>query len=358
MDPAVARSNVPVTWSLGAARFTFAEDAALGVVLHRVGSPGALLADGTAVIANSGQGQLVFLGHDGSVLRAAGRLGKGPGEFSNAVRVFNNGNEIATWDISQRRVSYWSADGRLKGDQHVQTTYQPTLTGMLDPGSPLIRPRRPPVVQPIVYISYSNPGRSQINIGKLVPEQSDLVKWTYPNGSGTNVVMASCFPALLDAAVDGRIVLIDNAAGTMILVDRAGRSSIIFERQHSQMVTPDMISRVKKSLASFPAPAPAETMTAVLKRLGVEGSRLPTTWDRIIPDQTGRVWLRRAQCQLRPPIRTWDVVDLSGRWVAIASIPDIEVLAAREMRLLGLVRDSLGIEHVALYEVIARGNVN
>lgn len=81
------------------------------------------LRNGTVVVANNGTSELRFYDQLGQHLRTVGRQGQGPGEFENlryagALR----GDTIATWDIGQRRVSYFDSDGDLVHDFTVDLT--------------------------------------------------------------------------------------------------------------------------------------------------------------------------------------------------------------------------------------------
>lgn len=72
------------------------------------------LQSGVIVVANNGTSELRYYDAQGRHLRTVGRPGDGPGEFrelwyARAIR----GDTVVTWDVGQRRVSYFDSNGDL-----------------------------------------------------------------------------------------------------------------------------------------------------------------------------------------------------------------------------------------------------
>ena len=82
-------------------------------VLHGV-SDATVLSDGSVVVANSGNTEILVFDSTGDLLNSFGRRGAGPGEFAWLSRVFKHSDDsIVVWDDRQRRLSFFDRDGNL-----------------------------------------------------------------------------------------------------------------------------------------------------------------------------------------------------------------------------------------------------
>jgi hypothetical protein len=88
------------------------------------------------------------------------------------------------------------------------------------------------------------------------------------------------------------------------------------------------------------------------EQIGGVGDPLPSAWMQIVPDPTGRLWLRVAECFRHPDPRVWEIIDTSGTLVARVEIPrSSRLIAVRGDRALIVRSDSLGVEHVESFRV-------
>jgi hypothetical protein len=71
------------------------------------------LSDGTIVVANNGSSELRFFSPDGALRARAGRKGAGPGEFQGLMHLERlPGDSLLTYDLMNRRLSVFDANGR------------------------------------------------------------------------------------------------------------------------------------------------------------------------------------------------------------------------------------------------------
>lgn len=74
-------------------------------------------------------------------------------------------------------------------------------------------------------------------------------------------------------------------------------------------------------------------------------------YDHLLPDPSGHLWVRRYAPPWEPSIR-WDVLDPSGRWLGIVTLPEeLDVLEIGRDRILGTTRDELGVMTVRVHEL-------
>ncbi len=117
-DPQSVRNSDPVlpkdsAWGIGAAPLF--EVGALGNPdsLNFYGVRGLLrLSDGTTVVANSGELELIFLSPTGSVIATSGRRGEGPGEFLHLGKIGPfRGDSVFAMDYARAALSFFDNEG-------------------------------------------------------------------------------------------------------------------------------------------------------------------------------------------------------------------------------------------------------
>ena len=80
-----------------------------------------LLADGRLVASDQGVNEIRVFGPDGTFLNTIGRLGEGPGEFSDVTGVWRTVDDlIGVWDRGNLRISTFRPDGRLVSANRVR----------------------------------------------------------------------------------------------------------------------------------------------------------------------------------------------------------------------------------------------
>ena len=125
-------------WHLASPRLEFGLTAEL---LH--GVTGAVLVhDGTLAIADAGNHRVVLVSEEGSLIRALGRRGSGPGEFSYLARIFHGGGDtLVTYDSDRGRAAIWALDSEEMFDFRlpIVTRYAPQVEGAANGSTLLLR---------------------------------------------------------------------------------------------------------------------------------------------------------------------------------------------------------------------------
>lgn len=105
------------------------------------------LADSTIVLINGAARELRFYSANGKFIRAAGRKGQGPGEFSSIGGMFSCGRDSIIVADYSRRISVWSSSGKFirESQQPVSAKgFNPTVVGVASNcASLLVRDARP-----------------------------------------------------------------------------------------------------------------------------------------------------------------------------------------------------------------------
>ncbi|MDX1394658.1 MAG: hypothetical protein R3195_09705 [Gemmatimonadota bacterium] len=137
----------------------------------------AFLSDDRFVVAHAGSHELRLFGFDGDYGGAIGREGAGPGEFVGPTWVgVGPGDTIVAYDVSPRRLSVFSGDGRLVRSVQVTPTEEwsfPEVRGVFEDGSFVFVPGFDRVFSrgkrrdPVVFMQYDGAGRPQDTLAVL-----------------------------------------------------------------------------------------------------------------------------------------------------------------------------------------------
>lgn len=110
-------------WTVGPARVTIGVQAGDPHYELAGAASSIRLPDGRIVVGDIGSHQLRFYSADGRYLRAAGRRGGGPGEFSGPITILRLGTAgIEVYDVTTRRVSVFDTAGTFVTSHEVEST--------------------------------------------------------------------------------------------------------------------------------------------------------------------------------------------------------------------------------------------
>lgn len=342
------------------------------------------IGDGGFAVAliGGGSNRLVYFDQFGRILAVAGGQGEGPGEFSMLAGLFEAEGRLAAWDLRTRRLSWFSDHGSLLADIPIRSV-SGLVVGVFADGyivstpSPFAVPEGDP--RPY-YLWDANAQAAGQYSGPGEPADGN-VRLEFARDSGrpltSNIrsLASVCFAQVLHAVVGDAIVIADSKGGTVLSIGRSDSARVVVEVEERPVVSTHILQAARDTLdaivrrtvgtTTIQDPAgrpyqltvrgpPSSAVEGVLERIGQVGKPLPSTWSEMVPDRRGRVWLREAACLTDDPsgIGRWHVVDLAGGLVAVAAIPqDVRPLAADGDRLLARVTDSLGVEHIAIFNV-------
>lgn len=335
-------------------------------VLHRVFGA-TRLTDGTVVLVNGGSHQIRFFGPDGKFVRAAGREGQGPGEFSDAFYI------------------HW-----LPGDTVYVGDYRPFQFLVFGPDGQWLRTVRPTPLYP------NNPGTMNVlRDGQLLLGDQDAFERNEPtafrertmtlmlhaaDGSLTDTVARLpngrwgqaepgpqypwLFPLFESFAVmaarDDRIVL-GHASETELRVHRATEGlpvdRIIRWTVGDRTVRSEDISaeraRFSAQYANMTAEQRAILVDPMLSEKRPVADRFPA-FGRLRLARDGRIWVREFPRPQDPPEHRWLAFAADGRFACKLVTPRYEdVLEFGADYVLTHERDSLGVERVRQYRLSA-----
>lgn len=330
--------------------------------LYRI-SDAQWLADGRIAVATS-NGEAAVYGLDGEIVEVIGSRGTGPGQFTHvgAIRQLPGGS-LVLWDADLSRITELPPTRRpithLLRDSSWHTMSRPRLAGVLSGGSFVFLVkfstaelrgqqsgiRRDPACLhvcsescrkvacvPGAEVFFRDWGGTWATTDVLFGADS------YVATSGDRIYTADGAECEIDALLaDGRKVLSIRRPTTRTHADRA---AIDTRRQHAVAELP-------------PSGSLPPHVRAVLERQARETparTKLPSC-TAMLTDQNGNVWVRRAQLPAHLTV-TWDIFSDDGVLIASAVLPsDLVPTYIDSKRIVGLKKDSTGLETVAAHHV-------
>lgn len=276
-----------------------------------------VLDDGTTIVQANGN-EISLFSVSGGPVRTVGRQGSGPGEFMFTPRLFHFRDGIGAFDLVQSRVSLFDREGI-----HLQTIRPASGRISAVVGSPdasmIVGRMASPVAHIVHYARYSLDGEVIDTIGPIVGVESTRVQWVSPDGI-TRGFSHGCDPEIIATTVGSTLYIFDGGNGHLSAVSPDRSIHRIHEVQVRQIISQQLLDRVQSLFES--REVPDQIAREALARFGAVGDSEPVAWDRVLPDQEGRIWLQRSECQrdLESP-RIWEVVDVSGGYLGTVSIP-------------------------------------
>lgn len=317
------------------------------------------------VVANYQTRELRFFSADGSFLRAAGREGKGPGEFSRLDTLVRLGSDsIVAYDQSLRRLSVFDLQGNFGRTTflppHERTPFWHRLSGLLSDGSAviyafpdsdhttgieegLVRPSQ-------LALRYLPDDATIEEIGIFTGPEMNLLR-----SGGQTGVITQPFGRLTSFAVSGdELLVFDNSTYEFRVYSASSQTlHMAVRRAHENLrITRDAIADHRERWAVSSGKDPefhAVRRRAIAK---VEYPETMPAYGAVLLDRSGRVWIEDYR---RPgdDAPNWIVFERDGMIVARASTPKgLKLTDVGEDYLMGVAKDSLDVETVELYSLI------
>lgn len=322
---------------------------------------GALFADGSAVVADAINNELIVLSPDGTSYTLLAGPGEGPGKVSLVAALFAVGRDsVLVTDINLRRLTVFSGGAvartmdirrthglGVKGigpsgqllmatNSHMPGFAEDWLpghmarfdmeTGILDTVASYDYISRPP--PELRWSPIGGSGSVTVAADRFVYTRSDRpeITWRRPEGTITQIVRWRAEPAPLT-----KELLVGVEAGLRALLQMAnpGASDALIE----EMTADEM----------------AVYMTSL-------GGAMPL-FNRPIGDGEGRIWLpayRPGGWRANTPDYT--VISADGEWLGtVAAPPRLRILDVADGLVLGSLRDETDVERVVVYELTGSG---
>ena len=319
------------------------------------------LDNGSIVVANSGTHELRFYDGQGAFLRATGRSGEGPGEFSeySSMRMHRTpSGEIAVED-NDVRFHLFDVTGDFRRTVRLDPGPSGTrafLTGPLSDGSwvallPGGAFRGQPgevVTGQFRYARYSVEGEQ----GRVLLTTHDRPRYVH---QAYGVVHYPYIPFAAEQLVATRgatLLALDGAKSEIRILDTLGllRDLIRWTRP-APTRTASVYHRYVEADLQGSDPQQRRLDEDFYNTSGLPIPEYVPAYQTILVDREGTVWLERFRLPWEEsPV--WDLVDQHGRWLGPVRTPDgLRIYDVGDDYLLGLERDSLGVEQVVLFHL-------
>ena len=319
---------------------------------------GRLLPDGSAVVYDPWNSELVVLGQDGTTYEVLATEGEGPGEVGSVSAIFALGQDsVLVADLNLGRMTLFVGasvartaglrlSGRLgvegigsSGELLLATYWGPSVfeeewlpghmtrfdmeTGALDTiASYDLNPRIPPGLQ---WDPIRAAGEVMVAAGQFVYTRSDRaeVTWRLPDGTVTQIVQWQAEPALL----------------TEEWLEPIEAEHLMSVRMHSPGVPDARIAEItRRNMAAYHA--------SIGRPMPLFGSPFA--------DAEGRIWLPSYKPGgERHSVAPYSVIAPDGEWLGtVEAPPGFRMLDVAGGLVLGVARDEMDVESVVVYELV------
>lgn len=333
------------------------------------------LADGRIVVADGGSGEVRFFGPDGAFLRRVGGKGDGPGEFRLMSQMGPAaGDSVWVYDYSLHRFTILPADGGTPRVVVVRPDL-PTLVavggtadggwvmaegwsvsrlagggggpgGAGSGGGNAARPREGLRRDPVAYVRIGPDGTVRDTLGMFPGRELEL--HIDPN-AGRMMMIRVPFAHNSSHAMRGdRLFIGDQSTFEVGAYRPDGRlvSLVRIPGVDLALTKADAQAAMEKQLAEVPAPA-RPGIRAMWRSYSLPAEK--PAYSRLLVDADGNLWVGAYAGSPATP-EHWRVFDPDGRWLGTVSVPaDFRISWIDEAGVLGVGRDSLDVERVALY---------
>jgi hypothetical protein len=329
------------------------------------------LPNGNIVVANMRTNELRFFDRAGKFIKAAGRTGAGPGEFSQLMSVRFSGNVLQAGD-GMGGLRIFGADGTF--ERQVPTSMagrsQRAFLAFAD-GSSLWQEQEPPTdsLWYVRLLRIDADGRSttlqRFPVGEMVAG---------PPGRGPTHVEFSARSAL--AVLADRICRGWSRAYEISCYDFAGRQMLVIRRSVPDVAVSasvrkafeDSYTDVSGGLeGNHSAEAMAGLKALRLRNLpGLVYAKSLPTFASFLGSQANELWVRDFRVEdafvrpggFNPPPTTsthWNVFAADGRWIADVTLPPrFTAFDAGTDYVLGVSRDAEDVERVTMLRLLRK----
>lgn len=327
--------------------------------------------EGTVVVADDGDLRVRFYDADGRFVRQVGRAGEGPGEYRSI------------WTLGQAGDSLWVFDGRLDRFTYLGPTGELLGTERLDARVSVSGPKRFADGSFAMVPGFSSGQLGDAGGSLLVRDTSAIVR-IGPDGMLLDTI--GLWPGMEIAAYRSD----DN---TMFGVPRWGKTRSYAvqgdqlhvgtqDRWEIRTYTPDgrlrrivrrtdvepvatadvRMDQRRRDLAAIDSLPAAERDAA---RREYESFFADELFPRTVPahgpfltDRAGNLWVAEYVLMSETP-RAWSVLDPAGHFLGdVAVPPSFRPLDIGHDWILGRLTDELGVEYVALFDLVKSGQVS
>jgi hypothetical protein len=314
-----------------------------------------LLEDGRIVVADGLSRELRFFDSSGSYLLKAGGPGQGPGEFTILYGLGRCGEGLFAFDPGQRRVNVFGLQGKFRGTIPVLEPKgnRGAYRSRCGPDGKLViagwgqqRQRNPDGPEllfqqgaPVWLVDPQN--GTVVELGEYITSERVV---TMHGGSGPHP-----FGRSVVFTLDRDHVFLGTSERLQVEVrDHGGRLLRIYRGPDTDLtITPEVLSDYREAELN-----PADSL--IRDRLVEHDMPMPPgmpAYLEFILDPDGNLWTERFPMPGEANPR-WGVVSAEGKFYGHMEMPDgFQLMGVTRDQLLGVSRDSLGVERVELYRL-------
>lgn len=318
---------------------------------------GALRPDGSAVIADLMNSEVVVIDPDGAFHSVLAAEGQGPGEVRRGARVHVFGQDaIYVHDAGNRRVMVF--------ENGVVTDMEPVTAGMLSMAG--VDTRRRVLMIPVGYMpDFSGPWL-----------QGPMIRFDMESAALDTLGTYDWIPSRREAPPDNPHGPSGHAtvSGGMFVHGRTDLAELVWRdedggvRQITRwLAQPEyptdahwdaLVEALRVEYSSMPGRTPEqldEMMERTLGRLVVYPDVPLPLYMNLVGDRDGGVWLGEyvTNFATRIPVPSYELVGADGVWIGTLESPsDFRVIDVAGDRVLAIVKDEFDVESIAVYELI------
>lgn len=320
------------------------------------------LSDGTIVVAD-GSNTLRFFDAQGRFLRMVGGTGRGPGEFTRIGYLgAYAGDSVLVYDSGSRRITIFDRAGTVVRDWTPARRSALTVVGNLRDGAVMARDYvghqglRSGAVQDTFEILLFGPdGGMKASLG-LIPGELRTQTVTTTGGMtqvrlgnklfGRQLQFAAAGDRAFVSATDTLNIQVHDGMGTLRQILRSTAEPIPVTSQFMDHYHESMIRAFEASGQATP-----EGLTAMRRHQAEEqpAASLPA-FAKLLATSDGQLWVQQLWKVWDGELPAWWVFGRDGQLAAtVMPPPGLRIFEVDRDLVLGVERDSLGVEYVAGY---------
>lgn len=330
------------------------------------------LNNGQIVVANAGSSQLLWYDEHGEFLRAIGRKGNGPGEFTSMYGLYRcAGDTLVVNEF--RRVSFWDPHGQYVRMQRINIRPRDRLSQVLegiglDCSSLLIRTQTiespPPIgsiVRPPYWLYWERHNGRRDTVAARVPWAEFFGGWL----NGVHVSLVRPWGHHSAWAIDGDHVYLGLGDRPEVrMFDPKGRLvRIIRWDGEGEPITAADRRLYSERRRAYLRDKPSNFGEIYIAREKAPLPQRKPAYSRLLADDEGNLWAQKypmgaagrkdlSAWKSRDFPEEWTVFDRDGRWLGDVTVPaNHEVLAIQRGHVVTVWRDSLDAEQIRFLRI-------
>ncbi len=331
----------------------------------------ARLSDGGVVLIDGASAEVRWYGADGTFRARAGGRGEGPGDLLWVVgATLTPEDTLVLYDARNQRLSWFGPDGTLARTHRLALASDMELHA-LRAGRLLLTEERHTLniggrqynpARDTMRVLLTSSAAETVDTVMQLPGQEAATWVDYVDGTptATRQFGVPYGQVTLVGGAGDRIAVVYSGRHDLALLDESGTLRRLTRRQdvnppgvtaslRREYVTSAVDQAEERGMAAGPAEEGAEELIDLLP----EGRTVPA-FDRLLSAAVDeQIWLRDFLPEWRSQqARRWTIHDLSGKVVGQVTTPaDLELIHVGRGYLVGLERDGMGVEHVAVYSL-------